>query len=145
MNYTYFDFPIYTDAADLERHVDDQHEIQYYVFLKEVDYTTEHKELLRKILQAMGILGQSFTKVIILKENERVNFAAYFPTDSKKYYLAFGLNAGTLGLNIKTIPYQHLTIGSLSVLFAHSLKDLNKSIPYKKQLWAQLQTFKPKE
>ncbi|MDA9774634.1 hypothetical protein N9B82_06715, partial [Saprospiraceae bacterium] len=97
--------------------------------------------LLYKILGAMKQDIAEDVNIYGLKDGENAHLAEHLDFSNNHRFLAFGLNADRLGLQMKTIPYRILQIKQLKVLFSHKLNDLQSNVNYKKQLWGLLQQF----
>jgi len=141
LNFKYFDFSIYHDqTTEIERYLENKTAV-FHVFVHVSDWNTENKHLLFKILEAIKLDIKQEVQILGLKEEQKAHIAEHLDFNKNHRFLAFGLNADKLGLQIKTIPYKIIKIKSLKVLFSHKLSDLQSNISYKKQLWGLLQQF----
>lgn len=148
LNFKYFDFPIYLDDSDNTDAYLQNDDAIFHVFVNVSDWNQENKELLFKILQAIKLDIKQEVQIIglpdIVNNSEKsinVHISENLDFSKKHRFLAFGLNANRLGLQIKTIPYKIIEISNLKILFSHKLSDLQKNVSYKKQLWGLLQKF----
>ena len=141
MNFKYFDFPIYHDqTTDISQYLSNKNGA-FHVFVHSSDWNDANKDLLYKILGAMKQDIAEDVNIYGLKDGENAHLAEHLDFSNNHRFLAFGLNADRLGLQMKTIPYRILQVKQLKVLFSHKLNDLQSNVNYKKQLWGLLQQF----
>jgi len=141
LNFKYFDFPLYEDKTDKIQKVLEPSNCIFYVFVHHSDWSQENKELLFKILTAIKLDIKQEVQIYRLKDGQNAHVSAGLNIDQNIRFLAFGLNANRIGLQMKTIPYKIIDIKKLKILFSHRLSDLQSNVQYKKQLWALLQKF----
>lgn len=139
MSESYFSIPIYTDNTKRIERVYDNDKSNVFVFLKKRDYSPENKDLLKKILAAVQVNLEENVKLLLLNPDDDAYVVDEMDFSVKNHFFAFGLNAKRLGLQSKTIPYKWMKLDNLSILFSHTLTDLQKNVSYKKRLWGELQ------
>ena len=142
MNFKYLDFPFYEDKTDKIQKVLEPTNCIFYVFVHHSDWSQENKELLFKILLAIKLNIKEEVQIFRLKDGQNAHVSADLDFNNNNIrFLAFGLNANRIGLQMKTIPYSIIEIKKLKILFSHKLTDLQANVNYKKQLWGLLQKF----
>lgn len=142
MNFKYFDFPIYHDhTTEISPYLENS-EATFHVFVNTSDWNESNKNLLYKILAAMKLNLEKDVQIFGLNADQSAHVAESLDFANNHRFLAFGLNANRLGLQIKTLPYNIITIRKLKILFSHKLEDLQSNVNFKKQLWGLLQQFR---
>lgn len=141
MSESYFSFPVYVDKTHEVELKGSSSETSVFVFVKKHDFSPENEALLRKILKAIKLDFDTEVKAFLLEEGQDVFVFENFNPSGDVHFLAFGLNAKRLGIQTRTIPYKWMRFDKLSILFSHSLADLQKNVENKKKLWALLQQF----
>jgi hypothetical protein len=105
------------------------------------DVSTEQgRELLRKLVKAIGLTANDFALVnyAAYKEQKFNDFKAAFNCD---LVLAFGVEAADLGLP-QQVQHQLINYGDIKLVFTTNLADLDQDQASKKLLWASLQQLK---
>jgi len=99
--------------------------------------TAEGRELLRKLVKAIGLTGNDFALVnyTAYQEANYKHLQAYF---SCKLLLAFGVSARQLGLGDFPL-HQLVAHENVKMVFTANLHALNSDQQSKKILWASLQ------
>jgi hypothetical protein len=102
--------------------------------------TEEGRELLRKLVKAIGLTANDFALVNYAgyKEQKFEDFRAAFDC---KLVLAFGVAAVDLGLP-QQAQHQLSNYGDIKLVFTTNLADLDQDQASKKLLWASLQQLK---
>jgi len=141
LNFKYFDFPIYVDkTSDIEKILETKESV-FRVFLHKSDWNPPNEELLYKILHALKLNIEKDVQILVLEQGQNAHISSNISNTEGQKFLAFGLNANRIGLQIKTLPYKVISIKNFKILFSHKLEDLQKNVNYKKLLWAQLQNL----
>jgi DNA polymerase III psi subunit len=135
---SYFSIPIYADKTNKIERLHQSDKVNVFVFLKKIDFNSENKNLLQKILSAVKINLENDTQVLLLEDNQDAFVIDELDLSFDNYFFAFGLNAKRIGLQSKTVPYKLMAFDKLNVLYSHTLTDLQSNIAYKKQLWGVL-------
>ncbi len=138
MSKSYFSIPIYADKTNKIERLHQSDKVNVFVFLKKIDFNSENKNLLQKILSAVKINLENDTQVLLLEDNQDAFVIDELDLSFDNYFFAFGLNAKRIGLQSKTVPYKLMAFDKLNVLYSHTLTDLQSNIAYKKQLWGVL-------
>lgn len=141
MNFKYFDFPIYVDKTSDIQKILDTTESVFRVFLHKSDWNPPNEELLYKILHALKLNIEKDVQILVLEQGQNAHISSIINDNEIQKFLAFGLNANRIGLQIKTLPYKVISVKNFKILFSHKLEDLQKNVNYKKLLWAQLQNL----
>ncbi len=133
----FFDFDFYKIADHSETNAREDSTSSVLVFVYEQDYETQ-KELLGKIIAAIGLQADSFKGLVLLKKGEELN-ANELTTVSTSILVAFGIAPSKLGFNAAFKAYRTYRSESYSILLSHSLQKLSTSKEHKMALWSELQ------
>ena len=132
---------MYPDSTDQVEKLLDNDSAVFHVFVQVEDWNEENKDLLYKILAAIKLDIEKEVRIYGLRQKESAHIGPLLDFKAKHRFLAFGLNADRMGLQMKTIPYQIMTVRDLKILFSHTLTQLQGNVEFKKKLWGLLQQF----
>lgn len=108
------------------------------VLCKSQDLTETNKELLSKILQAVGETIAS-VDIISINKNGVNHLNSILKSDHLKVLLSFEVNLNNNGLNLHQRLYHIINMSGLSILISESLTKLTNDKGAKMKLWTELQ------
>lgn len=92
---------------------------------------------LKSILASVKIGTEDVMKIAI-SDDSIVNLKKILPGNKEYILLIFGCTPGQLGMHLNSRLNEVVRISSFSLLFTHSLEQLDKSVALKKALWISL-------
>jgi len=103
------------------------------------EHYKSHKELLHKIISAVGLDVENDVSIIELKtQNARVVLNELYRKSPCKHYFFFGLDVHQLSLQSDLKPHYPMVTENFVIHLSHSLEELATDVEKKKQLWAYL-------
>ena len=120
----FFDFDFYKIADSSETNTREVSTTSVLIFVYEQDYEA-HKDLLGKIIAAIGLEPNSFEGVVVMKKGEQLN-ANDLTTESTSILVAFGIAPSKLGFNAAFKAYRTYRSETYSILLSHSLQKLSQ-------------------
>ena len=138
----YSKIPFYnTSSSSSEITVANGQGITTAIILSE-ELSIVHKELLNKMLSAIDISMESEVIIVIPSENQHISVAD-LPDKGIELVLVFDVALKEV-LEVSTAKETgfHYKVGSISIIFAPTLKELSVSNIDKKILWNALKGFK---
>ncbi len=107
------------------------------VFVGKCTMETDEKDLLQKILAAIGKDYESVQIVHVLN-NQKLRLSESLDVSVDYTLFLFGLNPSSLGLQIDPRFYRCLRIGKWKIINCHTLSFLMKNRSAKKALWESM-------
>ena len=108
------------------------------VLCRSEDLTESNKELLSKILQAVGETINS-VDIISINKNGQNHLNSILNNHSLRVLLSFEVNLNSNGLNLHQRLYHIIRMSELSLLISESLTKLSNDKVAKMKLWKELQ------
>jgi len=102
-----------------------------------------NQSLLEKITTYLSTIGQNNIERLALTSTQAIPFNIIIKQKNASIVLCFGLKPSDLHLNIKLLPYQPLFIHKYTIVFSHSLSDLNDNQGHKRNLWSAFKMLFP--
>jgi len=133
----FFDFDSYQIAEPTTAETKKGNSDPAMIFVYEADYQA-HKDLLGKIISAIGFNGDTYKNIVKLTKGDELN-ASVFSQEHTSYIISFGIAPSKLGFNAAFRGYKTYQTETFRVLLSHSLQKLHDSKEHKKALWSELQ------
>ncbi len=108
------------------------------VLCKKTDLTGPNRELLEKILNAIG-QNMTSTQIVGVNDDEKINVSQLLHIGSPNTLLSFEINLNKNGLNLKQKLYKLIKLLDTTIIISESLSQLQNKVEAKKKLWATLQ------
>ncbi len=117
----------------------DLREQSVLVLCKSDDLSGPNKELLTKILAA---IGQNFdnTQIVGVRPDQKINVTEILNIVKPSTLLSFHINLNTHGLKLEQKLYRIIGLMDTSIIISEALTILQDKIESKKRLWNELQT-----
>jgi len=134
----FYDFDIYDipEAADSKIKFNEE---QNLLVLAKSDDLKLHKDLLIKILSAIGYQDKQNAKILSIESETSINISRLI-SKQITHVICFGLMPKDIGFNASFRPNTFYKTENFSLLLSYNLEKLGTSIDNKKALWAALQT-----
>jgi len=134
----FYDFDIYDIPEAINANLELNSEQNLLVLAKAQDLS-QHKDLLVKILSAIGYTDGQNAKITSLEPDQSINVSNNV-SENITHVICFGLMPKDIGFNASFRPNSFYQTEKFSVLLSYNLEKLGTSVDNKKALWAALQT-----
>lgn len=141
---TYPRYQIIENQNSNETSVDLSNHPTTIVLCKSHDLTEENKELLVKILKAVGETIETVDMVSV-DQNGQHHLNEIIKESHTRVLLSFEVNLNNNGLNIHQRLYHIIKISDLSILISEALSTLSVKKEAKMKLWQELQKLYPEQ
>ncbi len=115
-------------------------ELKHKVLILTAPITDSEKELLNKILGAVGL---TFDQIdfVIFEQSKGLDYKLILSQKITTHFISFGIGMSKLGWSMLLAPYQLKKIENINFLLTDNLKDIESSQNLKKSLWGALKVF----
>ena len=108
-------------------------------FIVHKSHYQAHKELLHKIISAVGLDVEKDVLIVELENNKgRIIFKELNRKSSCKHYFVFGLESSQLSLQTDMVLHYPKITEDFIIHLSYSLEELANDLEKKKALWAYL-------
>lgn len=112
------------------------------IVLHEADATSEHLDLLHKILKAIQFDPNEDVLTLRIKENQGFNFADLNKQLTFKRTILFGIEPRILGLKVNNQKYKTFQLSDCTFLSADRLEAISDNNQLKGALWNLIKEWK---
>lgn len=120
----------------------DQQRDIWITISKQESENDQLQELLLKILLAVRIkVNEQTCRWVTSEEGFRLSLHLADQKEASRVILVFGNSPRSLGLNLRHLLYRPVSLANNTLLFAHSLAEIQHSKDFKRSLWESLKNI----